>query len=293
MPIKVACKCGQAFTVKDEMAGKTLQCPKCKQPLPIPARGATAAVAPAPRPAQSAPAAPVSGALLGLFEEAGFKEHKGPRCPQCGEPLRKSDAILCTSCGFNLQSGQKVEGARVISTEEGGHAIVADAMLDRAAKAIVTDKEELLKNSVSGPPAWILFLALSAICAFVATMFLRPRDEAFLYCGGGVAIFCALMQFYFYVRFVIVAFQESTTHGLLCIFVPPFYSLYYLIARWDKVKGFFLSSLFYGFFELLGLGMVWLSPMLKPAPPGGSMLPNRIEMRQMADSSISSLRVVG
>src|SRR6185436_4284646 len=104
MPIKVSCQCGQTFAIKDEMAGKTLKCPKCQQPLKVPARSA----APAARPAQAAAPAPAAptGSLAGLFDEAGFKEHKGPRCPQCGQPLKTADAIMCTHCGLNLQSGQ-------------------------------------------------------------------------------------------------------------------------------------------------------------------------------------------
>ena len=32
MPIKVACQCGASFAAKDELAGKAVRCPKCKQP---------------------------------------------------------------------------------------------------------------------------------------------------------------------------------------------------------------------------------------------------------------------
>ncbi len=37
MPIVVRCACGVKLKAKDELAGKTLKCPKCKQPLLIPA----------------------------------------------------------------------------------------------------------------------------------------------------------------------------------------------------------------------------------------------------------------
>jgi hypothetical protein len=36
MPIAVACKCGKKFRVKDEMAGRAVRCPGCRQPLRIP-----------------------------------------------------------------------------------------------------------------------------------------------------------------------------------------------------------------------------------------------------------------
>src|SRR5687768_12241002 len=37
MPISVRCACGQQFAVKEELAGRTLACPKCNGPLAIPA----------------------------------------------------------------------------------------------------------------------------------------------------------------------------------------------------------------------------------------------------------------
>ncbi|HVS35098.1 MAG TPA: hypothetical protein VMS17_05915 [Gemmataceae bacterium] len=44
------------------------------------------------------------------------------------------------------------------------------------------------------------------------------------------------------VWFLIVAFQDDATAGLLCIFVP-FYSLYYLISHWDEEMKPFLVQL--------------------------------------------------
>lgn len=49
MPIQVACQCGQRFAAKDELAGRTVKCPKCGSPLAI------------PRPSASQPAPPPGG----------------------------------------------------------------------------------------------------------------------------------------------------------------------------------------------------------------------------------------
>jgi uncharacterized Zn finger protein (UPF0148 family) len=256
MPIKVACKCGQSFAVKDEMAGKTLKCPKCQQPLPIPARTAASAA-----PAAAAAPQPQTH-LASLFDEAGFKEHKGPRCPQCGEPLVKADAVLCTHCGFHLQSGQKFEGAKVYKQGERGHTEAADSLLDRAAKQIEIDKVEAKKNTSSGMPAWVLFLALAGLCGFVATMFLIPREKAFMITGGCMIGFGILMCFYYGIRMTIVAFQESTTCGLLYIFLPIIYPLYYIITRWEKMSGLFIMNFIYALLIGVGVGMVLLSPFM-------------------------------
>lgn len=54
MPIKVKCKCGTGFAAKDELAGKRVKCPKCKQLLQIP----TLDQANAANPAAAAKSAP-------------------------------------------------------------------------------------------------------------------------------------------------------------------------------------------------------------------------------------------
>ncbi len=41
---------------------------------------------------------------------------------------------------------------------------------------------------------------------------------------------------------MVIPFRESTSHGLLHIFVP-FYSTYYLITRWSSAKKPFFVSL--------------------------------------------------
>lgn len=40
MPIRVDCDCGRTVTVKDELAGKLVKCPDCKQPVRVPAADA-------------------------------------------------------------------------------------------------------------------------------------------------------------------------------------------------------------------------------------------------------------
>jgi hypothetical protein len=71
MPIAVQCKCGKAFRAKDELAGKTVRCPGCQQPLAIP----SAAPAPArtAAPAAKAAASKASDEALLKVEEARRK----------------------------------------------------------------------------------------------------------------------------------------------------------------------------------------------------------------------------
>lgn len=45
-----------------------------------------------------------------------------------------------------------------------------------------------------------------------------------------------------WIWFVVIAFRESTSQGLLCLFVP-FYAIYYTIKRWSQVKKIFFIYL--------------------------------------------------
>src|SRR5436190_20000453 len=93
MPIKVQCACGKAFAAKDELAGKTVKCPGCQQPLKIPggapasakapakSAAATAAKAAGKPPAAKAPSAPAArpspaaapATSDSLFDEIGLQ----------------------------------------------------------------------------------------------------------------------------------------------------------------------------------------------------------------------------
>lgn len=45
MPIAVTCACGKSFNLKDQMAGQTLTCPRCNNPVQVPAAPAVEAQA--------------------------------------------------------------------------------------------------------------------------------------------------------------------------------------------------------------------------------------------------------
>jgi hypothetical protein len=124
MPIPVACQCGAKFAAKDELAGKAVKCPKCGQPLKIPAAGGapdapaaakkpagaaspTKTAAPKTPPPKPTPA-PVS-AVADIFDEIGIAGSKtGIRCPNCNADMQPG-AVICITCGFNTQTKKKIE----------------------------------------------------------------------------------------------------------------------------------------------------------------------------------------
>ena len=246
MPIKVSCKCGQIFTAKDELVGQTLLCPKCSQPLTIPAPGAVAEKV------------VKKAGIDDLFDEVGMEEVRGPRCPECGAPI-KSGAVMCVSCGLKLETGERVEAAKIRKGSGDGGLEIAEMMMDRAAKEIEYNKIEDKNAMHQGTPAWMLFLILVIVLGFSGTMYFLPRDQAVRMTGYEVIALGCLISFINLVRIIITSFYHSLVHGFLCLLVPP-YILIYAIMKWRKCNLFIMKAVGGGLVVLFGLGMIQVAP---------------------------------
>ena len=93
MPIRVKCTCGKIFRVKDEYAGRQVQCQVCQAEITVPespelSEEAQAAPMPAPMP-EPGPTAPQTATV---------------ECPACAESIPAGSAV-CPLCGESL-SGQ-------------------------------------------------------------------------------------------------------------------------------------------------------------------------------------------
>lgn len=104
----VRCKgCGVGLHLMPEHVSKGARCPKCglwiveQAPVQTTRGDSPRQAAPSPAPAsQSIPRPP----------------RRPPKpCPSCGALLSPS-AMLCVACGYNLQTGQRVQGADIEST---------------------------------------------------------------------------------------------------------------------------------------------------------------------------------
>jgi len=237
MPIKVSCTCGAAFAAKDELAGRTVACPKCQQPLTIPRGAPIQRQAPAQRPAQ-APAQPAAPEAPSIFDDAGIKakQHTGQVCPSCFHPM-KTGTIICVHCGYSLQLGRKME--MQVYGREGGHGEAAAMALQRAANTLEEDKREERKKTTEGVPWWAyLIMFLAAVGLLTMMMLLPPATAtgvALMFMGGGGC----LMILYSVICVYIVAFRDNVVQGLLVMFIP-FYFFIYMIMKWDQCAGLFL-----------------------------------------------------
>ncbi|MBI5863680.1 MAG: rhomboid family intramembrane serine protease [Planctomycetes bacterium] len=113
--IKLACSCGKRLAVPPDWAGRRVRCPKCRQPLNVPASETPAGedVADDLFPSLSqgeeiirvAPPEPVEKTAASAFEAA---QGDGKTCPSCGKSWT-SRAKICVNCGIDLKTGRAIE----------------------------------------------------------------------------------------------------------------------------------------------------------------------------------------
>jgi len=277
MPIKVTCACGQSFAAKDELAGRTVKCPKCSRPLSIPAQGAASSIAsamtapmpqqPAPTPAPAAPAAPSPAhPSAGLFDEVGLSSAPTGTtpCPGCRAPIPMG-AIVCVQCGYNMRLGRRMETMRIGADGSAESGSVTDMFLARAARTIEEDKEEEKKKTREGLPWWGYLLILMGLVGFMAMMMMIPQRSAIAVAGGVLMFVGWLMCIYSGVCILIVAFRESPLQGILCLLVPV-YSLVFIIMRWEQCASFFFINLGGTAVICAGIGVVIVGNMIMGQP---------------------------
>jgi len=240
MPINVACdKCSQKFAAPDKLAGKAVRCPKCSNPIRIPARGG----GPAQQTAQQ-PAPQQQSAMDDLFDEAGIESTApgGIRCPSCFVPMQPS-AVMCVSCGFNTQTGEKTEGFAQVGFED-------DNAMFRDAQKEIKEDAEAAKKSVD-PVPWYYYVALLLVMGFVAVFFSiawKKMLDSTVSAGQKKDYIFEVITLLFLVSVPSVllfvthwasatyAFVEDNVNkGFMCLFIPLF-DVIYAIQHWS-VKG--------------------------------------------------------
>ncbi len=237
MPVRIKCPCGKLLNVKDELRGKQIKCPGCGKVLRVPAAAAKVA-------AKTGKPSEENDSLDDLFMEEGFNRQVAAVCPSCRAEMA-AGAVLCTKCGFNKQTGQKLAGHKTPGVDIG----MGTLALQKAENDMRADKEvqeRMLKRS--GMPWWMLGLVLFVIVSAVgvsaaavnAAMEVEGEGEggrridtvgwimtlsgtAFSMVGVGAALVI-----------IVAAFKESLVEGLLYLFVP-FYAVYFWFKHFKQV----------------------------------------------------------
>ncbi|MFO0902780.1 MAG: zinc ribbon domain-containing protein [Pirellulales bacterium] len=262
MPIKVACRCGAAFAAPDHYAGKTVKCPKCAQPLTVPA------------PVAAPQLPPLDSGLSSLLDEAGINQ-SGPSCPQCQAPIAPN-AALCTKCGFNLATGARVASA--VKQKAVGHGDAADAIMERAAAELAKGPQVETETTTVGHLAGYLMTFGLIITAIVAIGFaywgftkIEASGNSQYYAGLVMAIVGTIMQLTAHIVLVVINFKAGTLHGVLSLVIPIWAPIYGALCN----HGFWAFLWFLGwFFSFVGGFMlawfaggggdeaVWIGPSL-------------------------------
>lgn len=189
MPIKVACKCGQKFTAKDELAGKTVRCPKCKEALRIPGgkqaprKSTPPSQSPASPSQPAAPQGPLGGAMDDLFSDLSVDQAvtgTGNVCPNCLEGIAPN-AVICVHCGFRMDDGGQMETEKGSEKVKRGHQKVetfGNAQLDQAAINIAKDKRDSELEDDQGS-WWVYLMAIYVIIALAICAFASTGDTVF------------------------------------------------------------------------------------------------------------------
>ncbi|MFN3192953.1 MAG: hypothetical protein ACE361_20760 [Aureliella sp.] len=269
MPIKFKCDCGQTLSVPSKLAGKNGKCPKCGKTIKIPTPKPKAAKAPSPKTksksaSAKAPApAAVGGALDSLLDDAGLIQKSGPTCPECMVDI-KPGTVICTSCGYNLQSGEKLTGYDAKDEKPE----FDNLYLQEASVNMVRDQLMDSRRDKASMPWWVIMSFLIGTIALIAAGIVivdgkfgtpSPPDTligkvqrwpVFITLGLTSLITGTAISVFAHMSITVFGFARSVKQGLLCFFLPVLYSVVYGIMNWvdnkAPVKAIMMALVFIG-----------------------------------------------
>ncbi len=292
MTIKVGCgNCQSSFAVRDDFAGKSVKCPKCKSPMKVPGGGSGSPVANKPAaPARTAGAASSGSGrkfnpLLDLLDEAGVEaKPRGRACPMCAAEMSPT-AVICIQCGFNAATGEKLRTAVLLDEDDygGGEQTDAEKILAKAEKEI----DEMPVSSVGqdfgeGKESYLIaIVALICLAVFVGLGvsiilfmdtiidYLEISPEAI---SRGAAIVLGLGCVAYITS---IAFMASPGHGIACLATLGIYCIIFGFMQGKSLMipaivlvASILIGLVSALFLSFGVGQEALESMLHVAPRG-------------------------
>lgn len=180
----------------------------------------------------------VSNPMDDLFDEEGFGSGIAAVCPSCGAPMA-AEAVLCTACGFNKATGEKIQGHLTPGVDISAGTLALEKAAEDMRRA---DKMQRDMTDKAGMPPWmlglILFILGSATVLAVMAVMSATRTtgqdnfnamRSFLQLSGTG---CALVAVGAYFKLVIEGFKSSRNEGLLCLTV-----LYLFVFVFQKPRG--------------------------------------------------------
>ena len=125
----------------------------------------------------------------------------------------------------------------------GGHEATSADLMAKAAISIEEDQEEERKKTREGVPWWVYGIGLLFCISFIVMMMILPQRVALL--TGGIIIYslAAIINFYAWIRVMIIAFTEGVGYGLMVLLLGCCGFWTYCFMRWDQCGGYFLMWL--------------------------------------------------
>lgn len=207
--------------------------------------------------------------LDSLLDDAGLVRRTGPICPNCRADIRKG-AVVCTACGFNLQTEKKIDGfnAKIERPE------FENENLQLAVENMRRDTLADLRREKSVMPWWVLasfLIGAIVLCGagvvLVDANFGEPSPETTrigriqrlpiaIILGTTAGVTGLALALFAHLSICIFAFQKKLAVGAACFFLPLLVSIPYGIMSWvdnkAPVKGLMLAVVFIG----IGVGLI-------------------------------------
>ncbi len=120
-PVITCPTCNKKFRGKEELEGKRIRCPFCKEPFVVPASESQAIKKAPAKAGQQATQAPQKRATDWDDEDEDSNPYAvtdldlRARCPHCAQPMASEDAVVCLYCGYNIQTPEIGKTEKVIA----------------------------------------------------------------------------------------------------------------------------------------------------------------------------------
>jgi hypothetical protein len=192
--IKFSCpSCQQHIQCEDNYGGMQINCPSCAAPMVVPQ------LPPPPTPSTAPPPVPSPGAVSRSAASAPTG------CPECGAALGRG-AVLCTSCGYNLATRQKLSPGAAAARRG----------------ATIKTKESWLASP-------LLWGGLVTVVLGGLFLLAKTNPEMVVVYAGVQALFALSMH----ITVVVFAFREGAGAGMLTLCLWP-YTIYFVFTQLEN-----------------------------------------------------------
>lgn len=228
MAIRATCgSCNSTFNARNELAGKRVKCPKCKEGMVIPAASKA-------KPVAAAKAAPkVVDPMEALLAEANIDQVSsgGPICPDCGVNINPG-VIICVDCGFNLETGKRMKTARENDEGSVDTGLTDAEKIMRKAEAEIEDVPITADDQDFGDGGDSFVIAgvaagILGVLVVIALVIVFSMDEVSKYYNSGGISFIASVAMWvgMSIWITLMAFKAKVGHGIACVLTLGLYCI--------------------------------------------------------------------